>query len=484
MQNDKGEDMDNKGYITVFMMMITAALISLVIAVMNIVDVSNAEAKLAIAVNCAESDIKAGYDRYIFDNYHILLIDSDFDGRKEGYLEERAEENLRNNLGESFSDIKVNLTDKTYIMDNDCAELKKQISDYFIYGLGDSVIDNILDKTKEESPLNEGVMEEIIDSADKESKEIEQKQSNDKNKKTDEKKSKEKDPRDSVKKYSDSGIADLLNPKGGSFHDYNVDKSLMPSINKKSFEDRIQVDRKFSDMDRFKEDALSGNEWTDGLKESAATLSYVSNTFNCFTDGDSPDKALNLEIEYLIAGKKNDKENFIAVINKIIVVRLGFNYGYIITDLDKVSKMSALAWELCALTPIAQPAVKYLLLGCWAYIESVADAYSLLRGNNVAYLKNKSNWKTDLSALTHLEDFCSSNDEKGLSYKEYLLILLTFHMDESYYRMLDIMQMNVNLNEERNGNYLYISNCITSFSLDVTANYKGKEIFISEDTGY
>ena len=481
----RGEDMDNRGYITVFMTLITLALISLVIAVMNIVDMSNAEAKLAIAVNCAESDIKAGYDRYIFDNYHILLIDSDFDGRKEGYPEERAEDNLRNNLGDSYSDINVTLTDKTYIMDNDCAELKRQINDYFIYGMSDSVIDNILDKTKEEIPLNDQVMEDIIESADKESKDIQQKISDDKkeeNKKTVE--NNNKDPRDSVKKYTDSGISSLLNPNGNSFHDYDVDKSLLPSTNKKSFEDKIKVDRKFSDMDRFKEDALSGNGWMDGLKESAATLSYVSNTFNCFTDGDATDKALNLEIEYLISGGKNDKVNFTSVINKIIVIRLGFNYGYIITDLDKVSKMSALAWELCALTPIAQPIVKHLLLGCWAYIESVADAYTLVRGNRVAYLKNKSNWKTDLSALTHLSDFCSEDDDKGLSYKEYLLILLTFHMDESYYRMLDIMQINANLNEERNGNYLCMSNCITSFSLDVSANYKGRTIFNSEDTGY
>lgn len=469
------------------MTLITAMLLSLVIAVMNIVDMSNAEAQLAIAVNCAESDIKAGYDRYIFDNYHILLIDSNFDGRKEGYLEERAEENLRNNLGDGYSDINVILTDKTYIMDNDCAELKKQINDYFIYGMSESVIDNILDNTKEENPLNDQVMEGIIDSADKESKEIEQKQSNDGKeikKSIDDKKTEDEDPRDSVKKYTDSDIASLLNPKGGSFHDYEVDKALMPSTNKKTFEDKIQVDRKFSDMNRFKDNALSGNGWMDGLKESAATLSYVSNTFNCFTDGEKSDKALNLEIEYLIAGKNNDKDNFIAVINKIIVIRLGFNYGYIITDVDKVTKMSALAWEICALTPLAQPAVKYLLLGCWAYIESVADAYSLVRGNKVAYLKNKTNWKTDLSALTHLSDFCSEDDDKGLSYKEYLLILLTFHLDESYYRMLDIMQMNVNLNEERNGNYLYMSDCITAFSLDVNANYKGRNIYISEDTGY
>lgn len=479
--------MNNRGYITVFMTLITAMLLSLVIAVMNIVDMSNAEAQLAIAVNCAESDLKAGYDRYIFDNYHILLIDSNFDGRNEGYLEERAEENLRNNLGDGYSDINVTLTDKTYIMDNDCAELKKQINDHFIYGMSESVIDNILDNTKEENPLNDQVMEGIIDSADKESKEIEQKQSNDgkeTKKSIDDKKTEDEDPRDSVKKYTDSDIASLLNPQGGSFHDYEVDKALMPSTNKKTFEDKIQVDRKFSDMNRFKDNALSGNGWMDGLKESAATLSYVSNTFNCFTDGEKSDKALNLEIEYLIAGKNNDKDNFIAVINKIIVIRMGFNYGYIITDVDKVTKMSALAWEICALTPLAQPAVKYLLLGCWAYIESVADAYSLVRGNKVAYLKNKTNWKTDLSALTHLSDFCSEDDCKGLSYKEYLLILLTFHLDESYYRMLDIMQMNVNLNEERNGNYLYMSDCITAFSLDVNANYKGRNIYISEDTGY
>mgnify|MGYP003291117162 CR=1 FL=1 len=67
--------MNNKGRIVVFISMITAVMLVLITLVIQVVILSAAKSKNVIATRLSMSDIKACYNSYIFEHYHILLFD-------------------------------------------------------------------------------------------------------------------------------------------------------------------------------------------------------------------------------------------------------------------------------------------------------------------------------------------------------------------------------------------------------------------------
>lgn len=66
--------MNNKGRIVVFISMITAVMLVLITLVIQVVILSAAGSKNVIATRLSMSDIKACYNSYIFEHYHILLL--------------------------------------------------------------------------------------------------------------------------------------------------------------------------------------------------------------------------------------------------------------------------------------------------------------------------------------------------------------------------------------------------------------------------
>ncbi|MBQ5367712.1 MAG: hypothetical protein IIU43_09580, partial [Thermoguttaceae bacterium] len=149
-----------------------------------------------------------------------------------------------------------------------------------------------------------------------------------------------------------------------------------------------------------------------------------------------------------------------------------------------MGECATIAAGICWYFPFAEPVVQYLLAGCWAYIESVADLYLLVRGHSIPYLKTFDTWMTDFESLGRLSELSSeeTDSESGLNYKEYLMILIALKGKTRYYRMLDIMQMNANM--KYNGNYtLKMNNCITAFAINAEVEHKGLSIEEHEEAG-
>ena len=67
--------MNNKGQITVFISLIMCAVVMLGLFALKICRFYNAKAKSAQVVNTAISDVKSGFNSYIYEHYHILLFD-------------------------------------------------------------------------------------------------------------------------------------------------------------------------------------------------------------------------------------------------------------------------------------------------------------------------------------------------------------------------------------------------------------------------
>ena len=498
--------MSNKGYVTVFLSIMLVVMLVISTAVIHIVDLSGAKTKQVTAVSSVTSSELANYNRFIFDRYHILLLDGNAGNRGEGALEAEMVELLKEDLGDEYQVNDIELSGKVHLMDDDLAEFKKQINDNFLYDAADSGIDLIKEKTSgKDTPVDDetinrmdsdiaGEQEAIEKEEEKKKQEENEDGEQSENEDADqegnqhdaEEREEVKDPRDSLKAYTDAGLAVTILPDDVSLSENIVDYSELPSSGRavSDFED---VDTSFTDIDRMKIDTGKGGGWGDELTTGAEALVYARKHFNSLTDRKYDDTYLNLEMEYLIAGKETDGANYKSVVNRILLIRFGVNFASIVLDVKKMSECSMVAWGLTWFLPFLQPVVKYLLAGCWAYIESIADVYLLLRGHKVPYMKNESNWVTDFESLSHMDDYLDepSDEETGLDYNDYLTILMAITGDDLYYRMLDVMQMNATQEgTEGSETSFRMTNAITAFGVNASINYKGKEFNIYEEAGY
>ena len=526
--------MSNKGYVTILVSLMLLVMIIILVAVMQITDQSQAKTKIVTATSSAMSSELAGYNRSIFDRYHILLIDKNCSGRGEGALEEDIQESLKIDLGEDYTINSVELSGTMGILDDNVAEFKRQINDNFKYEALEYTVDKILDVTKgNDEPVTDSDIQDIENDVSSEQAaledEVNNENSNDNNDKNndentvsqegenendsgdsgdkilsndttekeedmeniDDSKNAEEvvDPRDTLKTYTDAGISNILLPEDVSMSENIVSGDDLPTniCGTHGGVEFKEVDSDFDDLDQMELDTTRDNKWGNGLLTNMEAIMYGAECFNCLTDQKYNDTYLNFEMEYIVGGEDTDGANYKKVVNEILLIRFGFNFAYILTDGEKTAECEALAAALTVEFPPAEPVVKYLLMGCWSYIESIADVYLLLRGHSIPYWKSFDTWTTDFESLGHLEQLASepSYEETGLDYKEYLMILMALQGDKIYYRMLDLIQLNVTQPDVPGSEPSFrMSNAVTAFGVNVNVDYKGKEYSVHEETGY
>ncbi len=517
--------MFNKGYVTVFVCLLLAAILLIAITTITITDRSAARTKASTAVTTAMSSELANYNRLIFDRYHILLLDKNASGAGEGALEVSMEETLKTCLGEDFTVKDVEMSGSLGILDNGCSEFKEQINENFKYNVINMAVDKIMEKTSgNDEPIGVSQLNDMDNDIESETKRIEKIEETKKagsdssgdNSTKSESKSKSKgesksgsksesesetqgeeaegekdgvnvvDPRITLKAFVDAGLEGLLLPQDVSFGTNVVAMDELPSDGKPK--NRVEeVKTSFTSISRMKMDAVKGNGWGESLTTYAEAVVYGSSYFNCLTEQKYDDTYLNFEMEYIIGGEDTDSANYKKVVDEILLIRFGGNLAYILMDSEKMAECEATALALTIYFPPAQPVVKYLLAGCWAYIESIADVYLLLRGHSVPFIKSIDTWTTDFESLSHLETLVSepSDEERGLDYKEYLMILMALRGETMYYRMLDVMQLNVAATDEEYSDPDFrMSNAITAFGVNADINYGGEEFRLHEERGY
>ena len=143
--------MNNKGRIVVFISMITAVMLVLITLVIQVVILSAAKSKNVIATRLSMSDIKACYNSYIFEHYHILLFDKTAGGKGEAYLEEWLEQAYTEKLGAEYTDVRASITDMTMLTDQSYAPLKKQMQEYMVYAAAEKGVQMGVDQMKEKT---------------------------------------------------------------------------------------------------------------------------------------------------------------------------------------------------------------------------------------------------------------------------------------------------------------------------------------------
>lgn len=176
---------------------------------------------------------------------------------------------------------------------------------------------------------------------------------------------------------------------------------------------------------------------------------------------------LDYQLEYLIGGRESDIENLEAVCGRLLAIREGMNYVYLLSDAGKVAECTALAAALVGATliPGLVEAMKQVLLLVWAFAESILDVRMLLNGKRSAFYKDSLTWKLSLTGaleLGSLTEFDEREDEGGLLYRDYLGILLTMTRRETrVMRSLDAIEGVVR--EEDGGRWFYVDQCVDAF---------------------
>lgn len=156
--------------------------------------------------------------------------------------------------------------------------------------------------------------------------------------------------------------------------------------------------------------------------------------------------ALDYQIEYILGGKKTDQKNLKYVVNRLLLIREGMNYLYCVQTSEIRSQAETLAVALTGFLgiPALTAATKHALLLAWAYGESLMDVRILLDDGKVPLYKDASTWSLSLENLGRLTELLQQGNpgnDKGMTYSEYLRILLNMgNISSQKMRALDMIQ--------------------------------------------
>lgn len=196
---------------------------------------------------------------------------------------------------------------------------------------------------------------------------------------------------------------------------------------------------------------------------------YILEHFKTATE-EEKDAELSYEVEYILAGKESDQENLQEVVKKLLLMRLGTNYVYIMSDQEKQMEAGALALTLSSLfaLPVLTEAVKQAVLAAWAFGESIMDLRSLLDHKKVPLIKSRESWQLQLENLLTLgtsEDQQQGKDSAdGQDYKEYLRMLLFLNsQNQNGARALDLIESN--LQKNLGLTFFKVDQCISKMEL-------------------
>ncbi|MBR3812082.1 MAG: hypothetical protein IKJ16_07140 [Agathobacter sp.] len=360
----------------------------------------------------------ANYNDYLWQNYHIL-------GTNLTQMNPILERCASGREGDGLNLLRMNpeeitLKSYTFLTDGGGRVFIKSVAAY--------MQDNLIFETAKElynqyeaskSIMNSNEVDiENIEAALEEIKNIEASEEKKMTKTQDATRVKETQPEEileTAKTWGNKGILDLLLEDSGEVSTLRADFSnglLERELEKGRFEDKPQVD------------------WRDRLLLQQYYLTTMSN----FRESKSQ-CALSYELEYLLGQKDSDIENLKVVANKLLALREATNFLYLISNPQKTLEANELAILLAGASanPAIIEVVKLGILTAWAFGESILDVRGILAGKKIALLKSEDTWTTDFKDLDALgANFVMAKEAPtGLSYEQYLGLLLLFEKDES-----------------------------------------------------
>ena len=227
---------------------------------------------------------------------------------------------------------------------------------------------------------------------------------------------------------------------------------------------------------------LKGNmdfEEGSSVVDKALFIDYLISNYSYFGH-DLKHDGLDYEVEYLLSGKESDAQCLTSVVEQILVIREGANYLTIIQNPSLNSQAAAVAQAMAgfSMNPAVVEAVKYAVIGAWAYAEATLDMRLLLSGGKVAPIKTVEQWTSDVWHLSNVANinFKAKDCGTGTGYKEYLIGFLALRSNAKLsMRALDIMENALNTTKDYRA--VKVDNML--WAADIEMTYSAKEMFLS-----
>ncbi|MGN0318775.1 MAG: DUF5702 domain-containing protein [Lachnospira sp.] len=236
------------------------------------------------------------------------------------------------------------------------------------------------------------------------------------------------------------------------------------------------------------------------MADAALFDEYLMTHFDIYTDyleensSDAETGALlDYTIEYIIGGAEKDSENIKTTIMEIALIRQGMNLSYIISDSGKRNEAYAMSAAFLGFT--GSDAVirvgQYLIMAFWAMGESVMDLRELYDGKRVEFVKTADTWKLSLVNLMSMqfesetaavtkETDSTKKEEQGLSYKDYLrMLLFVIDSGDKNYRTMTAMELRmIEMGHEdfRMNNYIIAAKGKAEFCIEGLSENINQEI--------
>lgn len=272
---------------------------------------------------------------------------------------------------------------------------------------------------------------------------------------------------DQVKRLTEGGLTELVMPEGTMISSGTITAEDMPSQCISAIEtDKLCSAKGNSLPERVLINEYCGHYFTNALSTVSHPVQY--------------------EIEYLLQGALEDRENLEKTLTELLAVREGMNLIHILSDAQKRQEAKTLALVItgaAGLTPLVE-ITACIIMGVWALGESIQDLRILMAGGKVPLWKQKGDWSTGLDNILsmgrgqmpdiNISTGQQKGEERGFSYGQYLkLLLLKENFQTKHLRMLDLMQMNIRWQEPE----FSIKKC--AYRVDICGRACGKHLFFA-----
>ena len=448
-----------RGEITVFLSLLLSMVLFFFQALYQSAGYALFHSQFEEALELSEYSVLSEYQVKLWEQYELFYLDLSYGGgaEKTDYLEQRATEFLNRNLGSG--QVKA-LETRNYARATD--ERGTAYYEQAVSVMKAKTGANLLEKWKEYEEYGQQAAEQEAGYQEADSRENQNLEEL-RRRREEEEETGTPNPAEYTESLKKSSILQLVLKDPGAVSGKRTDTAESPS----------------------KRTLAAGagprGRNTPGLVNDAWFLAYLLEHFtyaSSFLTGEKESGPwLDYQLEYLIAGKETDIENLEAVCGRLLAIREGVNYAYLLSDSGKVAECAALAAAIVGATmiPGLVEAVKQVLLLAWAFAESVMDVRLLLNGKRVAFQKNAATWRVSLTGALESGGWSEqdeSEDAGGLLYRDYLGILLTLTgREKRIMRSLDVIEGVV---REAEGQWFYIDQCIDAFQIRVIAE-KGQE---------